>query len=169
MRIVNVLVISGSMGSGKTTVMGEISDLLTAGDICHAAIELDTLALGHLPAGAEHLQSANLAAMWQRFAALGVSRLLVSGAIESHARQDEIRGSVPGSRLTVCRLRARLETMERRVRLREPGMLQEQFVARVQVLEAALDAAGLEDFSVDNDGRSVTDVAREVLRLAKWM
>jgi hypothetical protein len=48
-------------------------------------------------------------------------------------------------------------------------MLQEQFVARVQPLEAALDAAGLEDFSVDNDGRSVTDVAREVLRLAKWM
>ncbi len=81
MRIVNVLVISGSMGSGKTTLMGEISDLLTAGDICHAAIELDTLALGHLPARAEHLQSAHLAAMWQRFAALEV--LTTAGQLQT--------------------------------------------------------------------------------------
>ena len=46
-----VLVISGSMGSGKTTVLGEASDLLGAAEIIHAAIDLDSLALGHLPAG----------------------------------------------------------------------------------------------------------------------
>ena len=49
-----VLVISGSMGSGKTTVLGEASDLLAAAEILHAAIDLDTLALGHLPAAASH-------------------------------------------------------------------------------------------------------------------
>ena len=70
----------------------------------------------------------------------------------------------------VCRLRARLETMQRRVREREPGMLQEEFVARVaEELEASLDAGGVEDFSVENDGRSVTAVAREVLRRAGWL
>jgi hypothetical protein len=157
------------MVSGKTTLMGEISDLLTAADIRHAAIELDSLALGHFPPGVEDLQSKNLAAMWQHFAALGISRLVISGAIDSDARRDEIRSAVPTARLVICRLRARLETMEARVRLREPGMLQEEFVERVRVLEAALDATGLEDFAVDNDGRSITDVAREALRQAKWL
>ena len=66
-------------------------------------------------------------------------------------------------------IRARLETMQQRIRLREPGMLQEQFVARVAELEASLDAAGVEDFSVENDGRSVTAVAREILARAGWL
>jgi predicted kinase len=168
-QTVNVLVISGSMGAGKTTLMGEISDLLTAADIRHAAVELDTLALGHLRAGADELQSQNRSAMWRRFSELGISRLVVSGAIDSDARRKEICGAIPGARLVVCRLRAPLEVMQARVRLREPGMLQEQFVARVQTLDAALDAAALDDFSVDNDERSITDVARDVLRLAQWM
>src|SRR5690349_23304571 len=41
-----VLVISGSMGAGKTTVLGEASDLLAASGIEHAAIDLDTLSIG---------------------------------------------------------------------------------------------------------------------------
>lgn len=149
--------------------MGEISDLLTAADIRHAAVELDTLALGHFPPGAGDLQSENLAALWRSFSALGISRLVLSGAIDSDARRDEICGAVPGARLIVCRLRAPIEVMQARVRLREPGMLQEQFVVRVQSLETALDAAALDDFSVDNDARSITDVARDVLRRAEWM
>jgi hypothetical protein len=59
--------------------------------------------------------------------------------------------------------------MQQRIRLREPGMLQEQFVARVAELEASLDAGCVEDFSVENDGRSVTAVAREVLVRAGWL
>lgn len=38
---VKVLVISGSMGSGKTTVLGEASDILTASNIAHVALDLD--------------------------------------------------------------------------------------------------------------------------------
>jgi hypothetical protein len=76
---------------------------------------------------------------------------------------------VPGAQIVVCRLRAKLETMQQRIRLREPGMLHQQFVARAAELEAALDAACVEDFSVENDGRSVTAGAREVLLRAGWL
>ncbi len=48
-------------------------------------------------------------------------------------------------------------------------MLQEQFVARVAELEASLDAGHVEDFSVENDSRAVTEVAREVLVRAGWL
>ncbi len=59
--------------------------------------------------------------------------------------------------------------MERRLRLREPGMHQERFVIRSRVLQEKLEAADLEDFTVLNDGRTVTDVAREVLQRASWI
>ena len=48
-RPMRVIVITGSMGSGKTTVLGEASDLLTARGVVHAAIDGDALANGHLP------------------------------------------------------------------------------------------------------------------------
>lgn len=167
---VKVLVISGSMGAGKTTVLGEASDILSAADIPHAAIDLDLLGLGHLPAGApDDLTVRNLAVVWNNYAAAGVTRLLVSEALDTAAKRERLEKAIPRAEIVVCRLRATLDTMQQRVRLREPGILQEQFVARVAELEASLDAGRVEDFSVENEGRSVTDVAREILVRAAWL
>ena len=38
----SMLIIRGSMGAGKTSVLGEASDLLALRHITHAAIDLDT-------------------------------------------------------------------------------------------------------------------------------
>jgi hypothetical protein len=165
-----VIVISGSMGSGKTTVLAETSDVLASRGVVHAAIDLDGLSVGHWPAGTSaDLMIRNLADVWRNYAAVGVTRLLLSEALDTAAGRDRLREALPGAQIEVCRLRATLDTMRRRVRLREPGMLQEQLIARVAELEAALDAAGVEDFSVQNDDRSVTDVAREMLARAGWL
>jgi hypothetical protein len=64
---------------------------------------------------------------------------------------------------------ADLKTMQGRIQIREPGMLQTTFVTRVARLDALLDQAGVEDFSIENSGRSVTDVARDVLVRAGWL
>src|SRR5439155_17630352 len=97
------------------------------------------------------------------YAAAGVTRLWLAEAVESRAELDRIQRAIPDSTVVVCRLKARLETMQQRVSMREPGMLREQFIARVAELEALLDRAQLEDFSLVNDDGSVTDVARELL------
>ena len=56
------------------------------------------------------------------------------------------------------------------MRIREPGMIQAEAVARVATLAAFLEKARAEDFKVNNDqGRSITDVGREVLSLAGWL
>ena len=44
---VPVLLLSGSMGAGKTTVMGEISDLLQEADVSHATLDFDCLSQIH--------------------------------------------------------------------------------------------------------------------------
>jgi hypothetical protein len=167
---VKVLVISGSMGAGKTTVLGEASDILRAADIPHVALDLDVLGVGHLPGAAlDDLTVRNLAAVWNNYAAAGATRLLLSEALDTAAKRERLGKAIPAADIVVCRLRATLETMQQRVRLREPGMLQEQFVARVAELEASLEAARVEDFTVENEGRSVTEVAREILLRAAWL
>src|SRR5207244_9730440 len=81
---VPVLVITGKMGSGKTTILGETSDLLTAHGIGHAAIDLDTLGIGHLPERAwADLSYRNLACVWQNYVAAGATRLLLAAAVEN--------------------------------------------------------------------------------------
>jgi catechol 2,3-dioxygenase-like lactoylglutathione lyase family enzyme len=165
-----VIVISGSMGAGKTTVMAEASDLLSASGIVHAAIDADTLGIAHLPAGfTTDLMYRNLEAFSRDFAAAGVNRLLLAQAVGRRGEIERIRTAVPGAAITVCRLTAGIETMRRRVRLREPGILQNRFLARVVELNAQLDDAHLEDFSLQNDGRSVTEVAGELLARAGWL
>lgn len=165
-----VIVISGSMGAGKTTVMAEASDLLAAHGTIHAAIDLDGLGIGHVPEGAwPDLAYRNLAAVWENYARAGVTRLLLAEAVESAAELDRIQGAIPDAEFVVCRLRATPATMRARVAAREPGMLRETFVARVVELDAILDVAGLEDFSLVNDTASVTDVARELLVRAGWL
>lgn len=168
---VPVLIISGSMGSGKTTVLSEVSDLLVEADVAHAAIDLDWLSIMHPPQGqhGERLMFANLAAVWPVYAAAGAERLVVARVVENRSELRQYREAVPGAELIVCRLVASLETMQERLRSREPGMFQAQGVARSAALEDILGRSRADDFTVDNGaGRSISDVAREVLSRAGW-
>ena len=167
-----LLVISGSMGTGKTTVLYEISDLLSEAGIAHAAIDLDCLAVMHPerdPHG-QRLLFANLAAIWLNYLAEGAKRLVIARAVEHRAELDQYRAAVPGARTIVCRLTAPLSLMHERLRIREPGMFQDQALARAAELADILERESIEDFAVDNGpGRSVGTVAREVLSTANWL
>ena len=167
---ISVVIITGSMGAGKTTILGEVSDLLSAAGIVHAAIDLDALGIGLLPdGGPTDLVYRNLHAVWNNYSSAGVGRLVLASALEEAHDVERIRASVsPVSNLVICRLKADVSTMQRRVAEREPGMLQARFVARTAELEAVLDRANVEDFSVVNENRSPTDVARELLERAGW-
>src|SRR5712692_3952615 len=167
---VRVIVISGSMGSGKTTVLGEASDILSARGVIHAAIDLDAIGSALLPdALSSDVMYRNLASVWVNFAAVGVNRLLLAEAVENRDELARLRRAIPGAEFVVCRLMADLETMQQRIRLREPGMLQKQFLARAIELKAVLDDASLEDVSIANENRSVTEAARELLERAGWL
>ena len=170
--MVPVLVISGSMGTGKTTVLSEVSDLLEVADVAHAAIDLDWLSKVYPPqrAHGERLMFANLAAVWPIYAAAGAERLVVARVVEDRSELQQYREAVPGAEPVVCRLTCAIETMQERVRIREPGMIQAEAVARARVLSEILDRTRAEDFTVENgEGRSITDVAREVLSRAGWL
>jgi hypothetical protein len=166
-----LLVITGTMGAGKTHVLAEASDILALQGIVHAAIDLDALGLAHLPAAAETegVMYRNLQSLCENYASLGVRRLLLARAMEDRAELELCSGLVSASNTVVCRLSASIETMEQRIRLRESGVSRRDYITRVTELNAILDRAQLENFTITNENRPLTDVAHELLIQAGWI
>src|ERR1700730_18031319 len=88
-----LLIITGTMGAGKTTVLGEMSDILALRHIPHAAIDLDALGLAYLPSAAsnEDVTYGNLQSVCKNYASHGAKRFLVARAIEARAELEECR------------------------------------------------------------------------------
>jgi len=158
------------MGAGKTAVLGEASDFLAQRQIVHAAIDLDAFGLAHLSAArSDDVMYDNLRSICRNYTALGVRRFLVARAIEDSAQLKLCRDIIPAVNTVVCRLTPSIETMKRRVQIRELGISQPEYVTRVAKLNDILDRARLEDFAVTNENRSLTDVALEMLVKAGWI
>ena len=171
METVPVLIISGSMGSGKTTVLGDASDLLREARVPHAAIDLDTLGVMYPPREQRgDVEFAALRAAWPIYAAAGAERLLIAGVVESRSMLSRYTESVPAAEITVCRLTAPVEQLQERLRVREPGINQPHALTRAAELADILEEARAEDFTIDNSGaRSITDVSRHMLSRAGWL
>jgi len=166
----HVLVISGSMGAGKTTVLGEASDLLCERQIVHAAIDLDGLGVVLLPDDrAKALHHQNLAAIYANCRAAGIDRFLIASAIETADERRNLQQLFADATLTICRLTASTDTMTARLRTREVGFRREEYFRRVAILDRILTASGVEDFQIANESRNVTDVAAELLARANWI
>jgi len=166
-----LLIITGSMGAGKTSVLAEASDILALRHIVHAAIDLDALGLAHLPSAAatDGVMYRNLQSVCENYAALGITRLLLARAVEDRTELELCRRAVSAQNTVICRLTASIATMQQRVKIRESGVLQREYVNRVAILDAILDRARLEDFVVINENRSVSDAAKEMLIKAGWI
>lgn len=167
---VRLLVISGSMGAGKTTVLGEASNMLATAGIPHAAIDTDAM-LDHVPGThGDELRYRNLAAVWANYLPLGVTRLMLCTAVTSLDYYQALQRAVHAEETIVARLRADLPTMRERVRSREPVSNQRELVENVDRVEATLDAHGIEDFTICNDGATpIPTLTRELLTNAHWL
>jgi ribose 1,5-bisphosphokinase PhnN len=166
-----VIVISGTMGAGKTTVLGEASDVLAERHVLHAAIDLDGVTAVGLPDDhTRDLTGQNLSAVFANLMNRGIRHVMVAAAVESREDLQDLRRALSEPEIVICRLVANRATLEQRIRGREPGMSQELFVARSRHLDAILDEAAIEDFVERNDdGRRITDVAIAMLSRAGWI
>jgi predicted ABC-type ATPase len=177
--------ICGASGVGKSTVGWAVRTRVTATGVKTAYVDLDQIGFCSPvpPDDPERhaLKAANLGAIWPNFRAAGAERLIVSGVVDAQDDVATYRDAVPGTRLTICRLRARADTLCERINLRGSGGgppipgdeirgLPPEVLARLaaDAVEeaAALDRGGIGDVCVDTDGLSVTEVAQAVL--SRW-
>jgi predicted ABC-type ATPase len=179
--------VCGATATGKSTVGYQVS--VASRDAGHITGFVDSQQIGFLgpevgqEPGNHRLKAANLAALWHHFHSYGARRLVVNGSVE-HADQVRLYAEpLPGATLTLYRLHAGPDTLRERIRLRGlgggPNIAGDQLrgqpatvldeAHRAAVAQAgALERASLGDLRLDTDGRSVDDLAAEILAHSGW-
>jgi hypothetical protein len=168
---VPVLLITGPVGVGKTTVAAEAARLLREANIPHALVDLAWIEqCWPVPADDpwnERLTHRNLGCMWANFRQAGADRLILVRVLEARSLLRHVAEAVPGAEITVVRLRAPLAVLHARIRSREASD-PSWFLGAAGHTAEVLEHAGVEDHLVDNQNRPVVVVAEEVLRRAGW-
>lgn len=169
---VPALVLTGTIGVGKTTVAESASEFLHRAGRRHALMDLDWLGQLYPPAEPDDpyrldLALANLASIVPNFVAAGATRFVVAATITSEAGASALRTALPG-RSTVVLLTASDGVVADRIRARDRGRLREDFLARTADLAAMIERAGIASAVVDNGLRAPEEVAAEVLEAVGW-
>jgi len=170
---VPVLIITGPVGVGKTTVAGEVSEQLAAVGVAHALVDIDSLRYCY-PRPADdrfqiQLAMRNLASLWPNFRAAGATHLVAADVIESRAQLRRFETAIPGARITVVRLRASVEVLAQRVAQRELGSGRDWHLRRAAELAAQMERDAVEDLLVETDGRVIAEIARDIVLRISWI
>ncbi|MDI5964184.1 hypothetical protein POF50_020855 [Streptomyces sp. SL13] len=168
---VDVLVICGAAGVGKTSTAYEVSLRLAEDGVEHALVDCDELDRVHpwpvpgLPRW--EMARRNLASVWGNYAELGHHRLVLCGVFADLRHELHwIADAVPDAAFTVVRLTAKLGVLETRVRRREIGTAADDQLVRSTRQSrdiAVFDPSGT--LTVATDGLTVSEVSRRVIAL----
>ena len=169
---VPVLLITGPVGVGKSTIAAQAAWLLREADVPHALVDLAWIEqCWPVPADDpwnERLSHRNLACMWANFRQAGADRLILVRVLEARSLLRRVTEAVPGAEITVVRLRAPLAVLHERIRSREASD-PSWFLGAATHTAKVLEQARVEDHLVDNENRPATVVAEEVLRRVGWL
>jgi gluconate kinase len=170
---VEVLLLGGRSGVGKTSVGYEVSELLQAAGVAHCLVDGDNLDAAHpRPPDDPHgtaLTEANLRALWANYAAIGHTRVVYVNTVSVLEAAMVLRAVGGGTAARVL-LTAGDAVVAERLAAREVGSALERHLRRSAQAAEHLEAqAGPDVVRVATDGRTVTEVAAEVLRVAGWL
>ncbi|MFJ2651524.1 hypothetical protein ACIO1C_32975 [Streptomyces sp. NPDC087420] len=174
MTTYEALLIGGRSGVGKSTVAWEVSELLQEAGVAHCLLEGDYMGQVH-PAPADDprrsaITERNLTAVWANFAALGHRRLVYTNTV-SVLESGMFRRALGGDTTRIVRvlLTAGDTTVRERLARRETGSQLDVHVERSGLAARRLEReAPPGTVRVETDGRSVVEVAREVVAATGW-
>jgi catechol 2,3-dioxygenase-like lactoylglutathione lyase family enzyme len=166
--LVDVLVISGPAGVGKSSTAFEASDQLRAANVAHAVIDTDELDRFYpVPEDLSTITERNLAAIWEGYRERGCSRLILVGVYADVPTELEwIARAVPSAQFTLVRLVAGREALEERIVRREVGSGAAAQLERTTRQVADMEADRRPEVHIlDTDGVTVEEEAQQVLAL----
>lgn len=167
------LLVTGTVGAGKTTTATVIGDELGALGVAYAVIDLDWLRRSW-PTPQDDpfnlaLELENLRVVARNFLRAGAQRLVLAGVLESQGDREKYERAV-GIPLIVCRLKVDLEHVQVRLKQRHlPGRELDWHLARSGQLDEVLQNGGIGEHVVAVAGQSPDQVARAVLAAVDWL
>ena len=163
----HLILISGPVGVGKTSVAQEMSNQLAKTGVAHTFVDLDALTYTYPrrdddPYG-QNLALKNLQAVWANAQIYNPGVLIVARVIETPEGALKIADTVNASECTIVRLEAQDETLLNRVRQREQGTARVWHEARALELSQSLSETDFANLVLGTDDRSVGDIANEII------
>lgn len=166
------LILTGTVGSGKTTTAYAIGGLLRQDGVPHAVIDLDELRRGW-PAPADdpfgsRVELANLAAVAANYVAAGARRLVLAGVVEGEGARERYAGAL-GMPVTIIRLKVASALLDERLLARhDPGDSRDWHLRRSGELEGILDREAVADATIRVHDDPAELVAERVLEATGW-
>ena len=162
------VVITGTVGVGKTTVMGAISEVLEGQGIRDAAIDQDALRCVHPQPDGDRFGSRlglrNLAAIWPNLREVGLGCVLVADVVEDPNQSAQYEEAMPGTTATVVRLVVPMPLILKRLEGRETGESLAWSQHRAPELHGIQERAGVGDVVIHVGERSPAEVSEEILQ-----
>jgi len=165
-----VIVVTGPVGAGKSTVMRAMSGVLEGRGIRHAAIDQDYLRMVHPYPDDESFGATvgyhNLAAIWPNLVGYGVRCVIIADVVEDMAGSlAAYTAAMPGTKVTVVRLDVPLPLVLQRLERRENGPSGlEWHTRRAPELQGIMERNKIGDLVIDVGERTPTDLAEEIVR-----
>lgn len=162
----SVVVLTGTLGAGKSSTLQALSGLAAAEGRRHVALDLDEIRLLFpRPDGdpyARRLGLANLAAIVPNVRGEGADLLLLADVVE---HPDELRRYAevcPGAAVTVVRQHVEVTELHRRLRSRESEAAVGWFLERAEQLQRTMAETAVGDLVVDVRGRDPVEVGSQI-------
>lgn len=167
-----LVILSGPVGVGKTSVGAALSRQMRQEDVPHCFVDMDVLThtyprRDHDPFGTQ-VALAALTPLWSKARETGARHLIVPRVIERRAEGEAIAQATEHGSYTLIRLFADEATLHSRLRAREPEEEHAWYLDRATQLAATLEQAALEDLALDTTGLSLSQVATEIRSYLAW-
>lgn len=167
------ILITGTVGVGKSTVAGHVGDILGSRRIPHAVLDLDHLRWSW-PAPPDDpfnltMELQNLTSVAANYRRAGISRYVLAGVLERRSDLTRYEHAV-GDRISVVRLRADPQLLQQRLEARhehDPAG-RARHLARAGELDTILDTAHVSHHDIHIGIREPLPIAAEILTTIGW-
>lgn len=162
------IVITGPVGSGKTTVMAVLTELLEERNMPCAGIDMDHLRWFFPkqpgdPFGGE-VGRQHLSYMAASYRSLGIPILFIADVIEQDNDKSALQLALPDFEVVVIRLRVPMKLINQRLRQRESNERLQWYLDRAPELEQIMSDANVGDIVIGVGERTPREVAAEIAR-----
>jgi hypothetical protein len=168
MSDIELLILHGPPGAGKTSISQTMSELLRQQDTANAIIDLDYLAKIY-PRKYVGIMYKNLASIWPNYQEIGNIKVI----IPTYLQKDELEivmSAAPANRTQVCEVLAPMEVLEERIKARE----KREFQIRLHLdylYQYSHNGPNREQiaFQATNHDKTKEQTAVEILQKANWL